>query len=202
MDGFEQFRIWLRYSRLTATLIAISAIIALLSNLGQNYAVLKFLLISEYRGGLPEILGGQLWRLVTPIVIHFGILHFIFNMLWLYDLGSVVEQRQGMRRMAILVLVTAVLSNLAQFFWSGPGFGGMSGVVYGLLAYAWVQGNYNPRAGIGLHQNIAIMMLVWFVICWLGLVGNVANMAHTVGLVCGAGLGLVFSPQFWRRLKY
>ena len=201
MNGFEQFRIWLRYSRLTATLIAISAVVALLSNLGQNYQVLQFLLISEYRGGLPEILGGQLWRLVTPIVIHFGILHFIFNMLWLYDLGSAVEQRQGMRRMAVLVFVTAILSNLAQFFWSGPGFGGMSGVVYGLLTYAWVQGNYNPRAGIGLHQNIAIMMLVWFVICWLGLVGNVANMAHTVGLVCGAGLGIAYSPYFWRRLR-
>ena len=201
MNGFEQFRIWLRYSRLTATLIALSTVVALLTNLGQNYQVLQFLLISEYRTGLPEILGGQLWRLVTPSVIHFGILHFIFNMLWLYDLGSVIEQRQGMRRMAILVVVSAILPNLAQFFWNGPGFGGMSGVVYGLLAYAWVQGQYNPRAGIGLHQNIAIMMLGWFVICWLGLVGNVANMAHTVGLICGAGLGLLFSPQFWRRLK-
>jgi len=201
MNGFEQFRIWLRYSRLTATLIAVSAIIALLSNLGNDYQVLKFLYISEYRSGLPEIFGGQLWRLVTPMFIHFGILHFIFNMMWLYDLGSGVEQRQGMGRMTTLVLVTAVLSNLAQFAWNGPGFGGMSGVVYGLLAYVWVQGNFNPRAGIGLHQHIVIMMLAWFVICWLGLVGNVANMAHTVGLVCGAGLGLLYSPQFWRRLK-
>ena len=201
MNGFEQFSIWLRYSRLTATLIAVSAVVALLTNLGQNYQVLQFLLISEYRSGLPEILGGQLWRLLTPIVIHFGILHFIFNILWLYDLGSAVEQRQGIGRMAILVVVTAVLSNLAQFYWDGPGFGGMSGVVYGLLAYVWVQGNYNPRAGIGLHQHIVIMMLAWFVICWLGLVGNVANMAHTVGLLSGAGLGLLFSRQFWRRLK-
>ena len=201
MDAFEQFRIWLRYSRLTATLIAVSAVIALLSSLGSNYQVLQFLFISEYRGGLPEIFGGQLWRLVTPIFIHFGILHFVFNMMWLYDLGSTVEQRQGIGRMAILVIVTAVLSNLGQFFWGGPGFGGMSGVVYGLLAYVWVQGNYNPRAGIGLHQNIAIMMLIWFVVCWLGLVGNVANMGHTVGLICGALLGLIFSPQFWRRLR-
>ena len=202
MNGFEQFRIWLRYSRLTATLIALSTVVALLSGFGSNFQLLQYLYISEYRSGLPEILGGQLWRLVTPIVIHFGILHFIFNMLWLYDLGSVIEQRQGLGRMAILVVVTAILPNLAQFAWGGPGFGGMSGVVYGLLAYAWVQGNFNPRAGIALHQNIAIMMLVWFVICWLGLVGNIANMAHTVGLICGAALGLVFSPQFWRRLKY
>jgi len=201
MNGFDQFKIWLKYSRLTATLITVSAIVALFSRLGQDFQVLQPLFISEYRSGLPEILGGQLWRLITPIIIHFGVLHFVFNMMWLYDLGSVIEQRQGMGRMAILVIVAAVLSNLAQFFWSGPAFGGMSGVVYGLLTYVWVQGKFNPGAGIALHQNIAIMMLIWFVICWMGLVGNVANMAHTLGLVCGALLGIIYSPQIWRRLS-
>ena len=43
MDGLEQFRIWLKYSRLTATLIAISSVIALLSSLGRNYQFLDFL---------------------------------------------------------------------------------------------------------------------------------------------------------------
>jgi len=201
MDATEQFRIWLRYSRVTAALIAISVVVGLLSGLGSNYSVLRYFLISEYGGGLPEIFSGQVWRLVTPIFIHFGILHIVFNLWWLYDLGSVVEQRQGPRRMIVLVLVTAALSNLAEYFWSGPGFGGMSGVVYSLLAYVWVQGELNPRAGLGLHQNIVLMMGIWFVVCWLGLVGNVANMAHTAGILVGAGLGAAYSPYFWRRLK-
>ena len=199
MEGIEQFKIWLRYSRLTATLIAVSVIVAVLSQLGRDFQALHFLFISEYRSGLPEILSGEVWRLLTPIILHFGILHIAFNMLWLYDLGSAIEQRQGMGRMAILVVVIGVLSNLGQYFWSGPIFGGMSGVVYGLLAYIWAQGHFNPRAGIALHQHIVIMMLIWFVICWLGLVGNIANMAHTIGLVLGGVLGLAFSPRFWRR---
>lgn len=199
MNGMDQFKIWLKYNRLTATLIATSVIVSLLSGLGKDYQSMHFLFISEYRQGLPEILSGEVWRLITPIIIHFGLLHIAFNMMWLYDLGSAIEQRQGMARMAILVAVTAVLPNLAQYFWNGPGFGGMSGVVYGLLAYVWVQGKLNPRAGIGLHQHIVIMMLIWFFVCWFGLVGNIANMAHTVGLVCGAILGLIFSPQIWRK---
>jgi len=62
-----------------------------------------------------------------------------------------------------------------------------------------VQGKYNPRAGIGLHQHIAIMMLIWFFVCWFGLVGHIANMAHTVGLICGVIFGFLFSPQVWRK---
>jgi len=195
MNGFEQFKLWSRYTRITATLIILSITISLLSKFGSDFQFLHFLFISEYRQGLPEILSGQVWRLFSPIIIHFGILHIVFNMLWLYQLGSTIEQHQSTGRMAILVMIISVLSNLAQFFWSGPFFGGMSGVVYGLLGYVWAQGKYNPRAGISLNQNITVMMLIWFIICWLGLVGNVANMAHTVGLVCGVILGLFYSSK-------
>ena len=198
MNGFAQLKLWARYTRLTAILIALSLAVAVLSKFGSDFQFLHFLFISEYRQGLSEISEGQLWRLFTPIIIHFGLIHIAFNMIWLYQLGSAIEQRQSIKRMAILVIVISLLSNLAQYFWSGPNFGGMSGVVYGLLAYIWVQGKYNPRAGIGLDKNIAIMMLIWFVICWLGLVGNIANMAHTVGLVSGAVLGLFYSPRIWR----
>ncbi len=199
MDGFEQLKLWARYNRVTATLITLSLIVALFSKLGQDIQFLHILFISKYYQGLPEILSGQLWRLVTPIIIHFGILHIAFNLLWLYQLGSAVEQRQNSRRMLILVIIISILSNLAQYIWSGPLFGGMSGVVYGLLAYVWAQGKFNPRSGLGLDQNTTVMMLIWFIVCWLGLVGNIANMAHTIGLVCGAILGLFYSPQFWRK---
>lgn len=199
MGAFEQFKLWTRYHRVTATLIILSILVALLSNFGKNFQLIHFLFISEYRQGLPEILHGQLWRLFTPIIIHFGIMHIAFNLLWLYQLGSVIEQRQNTKRMLILVIITALLSNLAQFYWAGPIFGGMSGVVYGLLAYVWAQGKFNPGVGIGLNQSTTVMMLIWFIVCWLGLVGNIANMAHTIGLVCGVVLGLLYSPQLWRK---
>lgn len=201
MNAFDQIKLWAKYTKLTALLIALSVLVALLSNFGSDYSLIHVLFITEYRQGLNEISSGQLWRLFTPALIHFGILHIAFNMLWLYQLGSAIEQRQGINRMAILVVISAGLSNIAQFIWSGPMFGGMSGVVYGLLAYLWVQGRYNPRAGLGLDQNIAIMMLIWFVVCWMGLIGNIANMAHTIGLVSGAILGLLYSPLLLQKFK-
>jgi GlpG protein len=146
---------------------------------------------------------GQVWRLITPIFIHFGVIHILFNMLWLFDLGGVIERMQGSRRLGVLVGITGVVGNMAQFWWSGPDFGGMSGVIYGLLGYVWIQGRINPRAGLILHQQIAIMMLAWFVLCWTGLIGSVANMAHTMGLVSGLILGWMYSPdKSLKRLRF
>jgi len=188
----------LRYTPVTLVLIALSVIVTLLSLFGSKWQVIHPLMFSGQRTGMREILSGQVWRLVTPIFVHFGPLHILFNMLWLFDLGSGIEYRQRSARLAWLVGLIGITSNLAQYLWSGPNFGGMSGVVYGLLGYVWVLGKLNPRSGLILHPHIVVMMLVWFVICWSGLVGPIANMAHTAGLVGGMFLGWLFSRGFYR----
>ena len=186
----------LRRMPLTVALMVICLIVAFFSRVGANTESLLPLFISEYaNAGLPEIFSGQLWRLITPIFIHFTYLHIIFNMLWLFDLGRALEITQKSPQLGLLVVVIGVSSNLAQYWWSGPSFGGMSGVVYGLFGYVWMQARYNPRSGLIMNQQIMWMMMAWFVICWLGIVGNVANMAHTVGLLSGGALGWVFSPR-------
>ena len=40
---------------------------------------------------------------------------------------------RGSWRYLVFVLLIAIPSNIAQYLWSGPQFGGMSGVVYGLI---------------------------------------------------------------------
>lgn len=183
---------------LTLLLIALSVLITLVSGMGRYLDVLAPFLISDYTGGaLPEIAAGQWWRLITPIFIHFGVLHLVFDMLWLWELGGAVEVRQGSARLGLLVLVIGVVSNLAEFYYAGPLFGGMSGVVYGLLGYVWMQGRYRPGAGLFVAPQIVVMMLVWYGVCWTGLVGHVANMAHTGGLLVGVLWGYV-SAQAWR----
>jgi GlpG protein len=190
-----------RLMPVTLVLIGISVIIAVVSLFGDNRQVLTpFFISNNISGGLQEIFQGQLWRLITPIFIHFGPIHILFNMLWMFDLGGVIERTQGSPRIGVLVGVTGVAGNLAQFLWSGPYFGGMSGVIYGLLAYVWIQGRLNPRTGLILHQYIVIMMMAWFVLCWLGVIGYVANMAHTIGLVSGLVLGWIYSPN--KRLRF
>lgn len=140
--------------------------------------------------GILDVLKGDYWRLLTPVLLHFGIAHIAFNMLWLWQLGGPLERRLGSLKLFLLVTVVATLSNLAQYFYDPfTMFGGMSGVVYALLGYFWMQGRFNTRFGMALRQPIVVMMLIWFVVCWLGLVGNIANMAHTAGLLLGTMWG-------------
>ena len=69
----------------------------------------------------------------------------------------------------------------------------MSGVVYGLLGYIWIQGLRNLGFGYVLHKQTVIMMLGWFILCWTGILGPIANWAHTAGLAIGIAWGYVES---------
>ncbi|MGZ5098846.1 MAG: rhomboid family intramembrane serine protease [Usitatibacter sp.] len=179
------------------TLIVLSVLASAPTLLGGGNVVLAQLLIAT--PGSPEfaeILGGQVWRLLTPIFLHFGILHILFNMMWLWDLGRALEMLKGRTFLGLFVVVSGIVSNVAQYAITGsPLFGGMSGVVYGFLGYVWMQGRFNPRFGMALHQSTVVMMLVWYVLCWTGLLGPIANWGHTAGLAIGVAWGFLDRGQ-------
>jgi GlpG protein len=180
-----------RAAFVTYTLIAVCVAIGLLSKLGSDEAFLQYLAISKgYLSFLPEVRAGEVWRLFTPVLIHFGLLHLLFNMLWLFQLGSMIEGRQGHTCFVLLMIALAVGSNLAQYMFGGPAFGGMSGVVYGMFGYVWLRGRFDPGSGLFIDQQNIVLMMVWFVACFTGWIGPVANWAHVAGLVLGAGWGL------------
>lgn len=144
---------------------------------------------------------GQWWRLVTPIFLHFGVLHIFFNMSWLWSLGRQIEFMRGSLRFGAMVLVIAVTSNVAQLLWHGPDFGGMSGVVYGLIGYAWLRGRTTPQHGIGLSYDQVVYSLFFLVLCMIGVFGRIANAAHFVGFVVGAAFGVRVAALQWLKKR-
>lgn len=143
---------------------------------------------------------GEVWRLVTPILMHGSLLHLGFNMLWLYNLGGQIEVHRGRLGFVLLVLSTAIVSNLTQYMWEGPRFLGMSGVVYGLAGYVWMQGRYSRTPDLYIDKANAMILLGWLFLCMTGLVGPVANAAHVGGLIAGlvAGSGPLLRRQLRR----
>lgn len=181
----------------TLTLIILCIVVFMLSDMGRKTAFLNHLLISAYlpMPGIPwwnaliEVRHGQLWRLVTPIFIHFNVFHILFNMLWLFDLGSMLERKKGSTFLVLFILCTAIPSNLAQYAFSGPMFGGMSGVVYAMLGYIWMKSRFAPEERMFLHPTTVTMMLIFLGLGFFGVFSNMANVVHSVGLIIGVAWG-------------
>jgi GlpG protein len=198
---------------LSLILIAVCVLVALLSNFGDERddgSLVQKLSFAHYWvrgayvehysafGAASDIRGGEIWRVFTPILLHFGPLHLLFNMLWLHSLGGAIELRRGSVRFGLLILFLAAVSNTAQYWWGGPTFGGMSGVVFGLFGYVWIKSALDPAAGLSIDRANVIMMLFWLGLCMSGLVGRIANAAHLVGLL--GGVAVAFAPIAVRRL--
>ena len=181
-------------------LCSIAVFLAFLLGAPQQWIAWLSFTPFEIRSGQLHFLpmGDQYWRLITPAFLHFGWLHITFNTLWLWELGSRVERVTGSLNTLGLLLVIALISNVSQYQFGGPGlFGGMSGVVYGLLGFSWVAPLVQPRWVIQPAKPIMLFMVGWLFLCLFGVVeslgfGAIANAAHLGGLLSGAVLGGAF----------
>jgi GlpG protein len=190
----------------TVALVTMCLVVFVLQHSGEGSKVEHRLLFAtrvfdrngqERNNGLNDIAHGEVWRLVTPIFMHGSVLHILFNMWWLSALGTLIEVRRGTLRLAAIVMISAVLSNLGQYYYVeryDPGdpalWEGMSGVVYALFGYVWMKGLHEPEQGMIVHPNTVTIMLFWLVLCMTGYVGNIANAAHVAGLVVGVVFGV------------
>jgi GlpG protein len=161
---------------------------------------------------LASIRRGEVWRLVTPIFIHYSVLHIVFNMMWLFQFGKMIEHRYGSVSLGLLVLATAAISNFVQctvpdaIGGSAPGLasgqsmwlitavGGMSGVVYGLFGFIWIRSIVDRSSGMFVPQSTVMILMAWLFFCMIptssGLIGaSVANWAHGIGLLVGMAAG-------------
>ncbi len=198
-----------RPTPLSFGLIGFCIAVAILTKLGQDQQMLGSLTIADPLRPVQvtqfSLFGLQLewlalpwsepWRLVTPMLVHFGFLHILFNMLWLRDLGRIVEARHGTAYLFVFVLLCGVLSNIAQFeIGQSARFAGMSGVVYGLLGLVWIRGRLDPAVGYGITPFTVQFMLIWLVLGFLGDFG-VANWCHLFGLLTGLIWGFISAQR-------
>lgn len=206
----------LRACKVTAGMLLLCMAVVGLTGLGENLSTLSWFTFQDYQVQgdylyfvpLAQSLGeGQWWRLVSPMLLHFGVLHLAMNGLWYWELGRRIELRQGPWALLALTLVFSLVSNLAQHFIGGPNlFGGLSGVLYGLLGYLWLYQWLAPTPLFSLPRGVLVMMLIWLVICLSGVVGQlgfgqIANAAHVGGLLIGCLTGLLGGLLARRKLS-
>ena len=165
---------------------------------GEEGSLLRYMTFVDYNVGrshvfyssIEETLGNmEIWRLWTPMLLHFGIVHIVFNLLWFWEIGRRIEWIRGGTTLVNLTLVTSLAANLSQYWMSGPTlFGGMSGVVYGFLGYSLIWSRLVPEKSTGVASGVYIFMLLFLLIGFTGMIdllgfGAIANGAHLGGLM-------------------
>lgn len=146
-----------------------------------------------------DLIQGDYFRLVTAIFLHGGILHIVFNMLWLRDLGRMAEQLFSPAIMLLIFLLSGIGGNLLAlwmpYIFDTLGLAarpiailGASGAVFGLMgalvAYSKRIGSLQARA---LSKQISTWAIVIIVFGFM--MPQVSNAGHVGGFVTGWLLG-------------
>lgn len=198
--------LWL--APVTVLLILICVSVAVISDLGADVMAVRGLFFPDVliSGQFPLtalITGlsspGDWLRTLTPALLHFGPVHLVFNLLWLWFFGRLMEPVFGSVIYLLLMLVIAFSANVLQYLWSGtPNFGGMSGVVYGQLGLIWMWQTLRPYSRIRLPLPMIMVFLVALVLMEILASSMIASAAHLGGLLAGMICGLVLGGVFKR----
>jgi len=181
-------------------IIALAIFLTLFTNFGLNNFLEPLLFIKTNFDSSFEntyLINNEWWRLITPTFLHFSITHLVFNCLWIYILGSRIEKLDGLSIFLFIFILTSILSNAGQFFWTQQYlFGGLSGAVYGLLGYCFIIELDGRHGRYGLPEALYLFMFIWLLVGFTGVLsffgfGNVANTAHLVGMIAGFIIGLI-----------
>ena len=154
---------------------------------GSDRTLLEFGAKSNF-----EIDNGEIWRFVTPIFLHVGILHLAFNSYALWIVGPQVEKLYGGARFFILYIVTGI-AGVAASYWYHPQdpSAGASGAIFGLFGVLLVfsikyrksiPAFFSQALGKGILMTVAINLAIGFYIPQIDLA------AHVGGFVAGCVL--------------
>ena len=197
-------------------LILLAVVLAVFSNFGSIIHVIEpltFTKINVSNAGNVSMtsfnqtffIDNQWWRLISPILIHFSLAHLAFNCLWIYILGEKIERIDSKSAFVFLVLISSICSNFLQYYWTNSSyFGGLSGVIYGLLGYCMILEMESENDRYGLPPALYIFMIVWLLLGFFEVLdifgfGKVANFAHLGGLVSGMMFGMMY--KYYKKIS-
>ena len=196
-------------------IIIFAILFALISNFGSVISAIELLTftninvtnqgyISMFDFDQTFWIGNQWWRLITPIFIHFSFAHLAFNCLWIFILGEKIENTDGSLIFILLVIFSAILSNCLQYFWTETSlFGGLSGVIYGLIGFCMIVEFDSQYDRYKLPPALYLFMIVWLLLGFAGILdlfgfGSVANFAHLGGLISGILFAMIYKNIYVR----
>lgn len=177
--------------------------IILITALVYGLQILSTLIIGSdlpyrYFGKINElILQGQLWRLVTPILLHGSLPHILSNMYALFIIGPSIERNYGSKRFLALYLLSGMFGNVFSFLFTLAPSLGASTSIFGLVAaqavYVYRNRTFFGRAAQPMLMNLGIII---FINMAIGLLPGIDYFGHLGGLIGGLIFAWIAGPLY------
>ncbi|QHM73480.1 rhomboid family intramembrane serine protease GlpG [Mixta intestinalis] len=138
--------------------------------------------------------GGQFsqpWRWFSHILLHLTLLHLVFNLLWWWYIGGMIEKHLGSSKLLVITLISALLGGWLQAEYSEISFSGLTCVVYTLMGYAWLRGERDTEGDVFLPRGLIVFTVLWFAISYSGILGASASIACIFCLTAGLVMAFI-----------
>jgi len=183
----ESFRSFLKFYPVVSIIVAI-------------HLLLWFIIFAPLPGGrelFAQMVGynfliaeGEYWRLITPIFIHAGFGHMLFNSFSLVLFGPALERMLGKPKFILAYLATGILANIATYYIEPLQFShvGSSGAIFGLFGiYVYLVLKRKDLIDYANSQVIITILVIGLIMTFLN--SNINIIAHIFGLIAGILIG-------------
>ena len=186
-ESFQQF---IRYYPIVTAILIIHLLLFLVTLI----PIFPSNLIFENLAGINLFVAeGEIWRLVTPIFLHSGFTHMIFNSFSLILFGPPLEQMLGKTKFLLVYLAGGILANIATYFLNPLTYThvGSSGAIFALFGYYMAIILFKKH--MLSQQNSQIILSITAIgLVMTFLQPNINVTAHVFGLLSGILIGALF----------
>jgi rhomboid protease GluP len=186
-ESFQQF---IRYYPIVTAIISIHLLLYLLTLI----PIIPARLIYENLVGVNlYIAEGEVWRFVTPIFLHSGFAHMLFNSFSLVLFGPPLEQMLGKMRFLLIYLAGGILANVATYFLNPLTYThvGSSGAIFALFGY-YIAIILFKKHMLSQQNSQIILTITAIGLVMTFLQPNINVTAHIFGLLSGLLIGSLF----------
>ncbi|MEK6889376.1 MAG: rhomboid family intramembrane serine protease [Nanoarchaeota archaeon] len=145
----------------------------------------------------------QVWRYLSAIFLHGGIVHLMYNLLALVLFGSILEKFIGSKRFLLVFFVSGVLANIISINFYSSSLGA-SGAIFGVIGALVIVRPWMTVWAFNLPMPMIVAGILWAIGDLIGAVAflsgnalsNTGNIAHLSGMLFGIILGFIYKKPF------
>ncbi|WP_121641936.1 rhomboid family intramembrane serine protease [Bacillus vallismortis] len=181
----ENFQTFIRLYPVVTFILALQAVLWLFFSLPIHSVVLWRDTVTGYNLGVTN---GEWWRLITPVLLHAGFTHLLFNSMSIFLFAPALEQMLGKTRFLLVYAGSGIIGNIGTYVTEPLDYVhvGASGAIFGLFGVYLYMVVFRKEL-IGREHSKMILTLLAFAVLMSLINSNINIMAHLFGL-CGGFL--------------